>query len=193
LGRLDKYKVELKSMKVDSAHYEIQLNNQFFEDLDATEVQKGKLTVQLTVKKTLSEVYVIDSKIEGFVIVPCDRCLDEMELSISTTDQLKVKLGEDFSDDGDIVVVPESDGYINLAWFFYEFIVLNIPMKHVHAPGKCNKGMMNKLGKHLSTSSNDESDDMPVDTPDDSIKDEGNESEEIDPRWSELQKILDNN
>ena len=66
-------------------------------------------------------------------------------------------------------------------------------MKHVHAPGKCNKGMMNKLGKHLSTSSNDESDDMPVDTPDDSIKDEGNESEEIDPRWSELQKILDNN
>ncbi len=180
-------------MKVDSAQYEIQLNNQFFEDLDATEVQKGKLTVQLTVKKTLSEVYVIDSKIEGFVIVPCDRCLDEMELSISTTDQLKVKLGEDFSDDGDIVVVPESDGYINLAWFFYEFIVLNIPMKHVHAPGKCNKGMMNKLGKHLSTSSNDESDDMPVDMPDDSIKDEGNESEEIDPRWSELQKILDNN
>lgn len=181
-------------MKVDTAHYELQLNNQFFVDLDAPEVQKGKLTVQLTVKKTLSGVYVLDSEIEGFVIVPCDRCLDDMEIPISTTDQLKVKLGEDFSDDGDIVIVPESDGYINLAWFIYEFIALNIPMKHVHAPGKCNKGMINKLGKHLRTTSNDDSDDdVQVDIPDESLKDTVNDSDDIDPRWSELKKILDNN
>ena len=38
--------------------------------------------------------------------------------------------------------------YINIAWFLYEFIALNIPMKHVHAPGKCNKGMVGKLSKH---------------------------------------------
>lgn len=147
LGKFDKYKVELKNMKADSAKYEFTLDNQFFVDLDGPEVQKGKLTVELNVKKT-SGVFLLDFQTEGFVIVPCDRCLDEMELPVSTSDKLKVKLGSSFAEEGDIVVVPEEDGYINIAWFLYEFIALNIPMKHVHAPGKCNKGMVGKLSKH---------------------------------------------
>ena len=55
-----------------------------------------------------------------------------MELPVTTSDKLKVKLGSSFAEEGDIVVVPEEDGYINIAWFLYEFISLNIPMKHVH-------------------------------------------------------------
>lgn len=38
-----------------------------------------------------------------------------------------------------MVIVPEEDGYINVAWFMYEFIALSIPMKHVHAPGNVIK------------------------------------------------------
>ena len=145
-------------MKADSAKYEFTLDNQFFVDLDGPEVQKGKLAVELNVKKT-SGVFLLDFQTEGFVIVPCDRCLDEMELPVSTSDKLKVKLGSSFAEEGDIVVVPEEDGYINIAWFLYEFIALNIPMKHVHAPGKCNKGMVGKLSKHLRISADDEDDD----------------------------------
>jgi hypothetical protein len=67
-------------------------------------------------------------------------------------------------------------------------------MKHVHAPGKCNKGMMNKLGKHLRTTSNEDSDDVQIEMPEEEdSKDSVSNSDEIDPRWSELQKILDNN
>ena len=77
LGKFDKYKIELKNMKADSAKYEFTLDNQFFVDLDGPEVQKGKLAVELNVKKT-SGVFLLDFQTEGFVIVPCDRCLDEM-------------------------------------------------------------------------------------------------------------------
>ena len=177
-------------MKADSAKYEFTLDNQFFVDLDGPEVQKGKLTVELNVKKT-SGVFLLEFQTEGFVIVPCDRCLDEMELPVSTSDKLKVKLGSSFAEEGDIVVVPEEDGYINIAWFLYEFIALNIPMKHVHAPGKCNKGMVGKLSKHLRISADDEDDDdIAVELPEGDIS-EG--PQEIDPRWNELKKILDNN
>ncbi|MDE5677219.1 MAG: DUF177 domain-containing protein [Phocaeicola sp.] len=187
MGKFDKYKIELKNMTADSAKYEFMLDNQFFVDLDGPEVQKGKLEVKLSVKKT-SGVFLLDFHTEGVVIVPCDRCLDEMELSISTSDQLKVKLGLSFAEEGDIVIVPEDDGYINIAWFLYEFIVLHIPMKHVHAPGKCNKGMVGKLNKHLRISADD---DMGVAMDeDDGISEE---PQEIDPRWNELKKILDNN
>ena len=94
-------------------------------------------------------VFVLNFHTEGFVVVPCDRCLDDMEIPVDIDDELKVKMGATFSDENDIVVVPEEDGYINVAWFIYEFIALSLPMKHVHAPGKCNKAMMGALSKHL--------------------------------------------
>ena len=113
-------------------------------------------------------------------------------MPVVTDDTLKVKLGETFSDEEDMVIVPEEDGYINVAWFMYEFIALSLPMKHVHAPGKCNKSMMGALNKHLRTSADEEeTDDFGLD--DEELEDELSEAHEIDPRWNELKKILDNN
>ena len=190
MGKFDKYKIDLKGMQADSAKYEFVLDNLYFAHIDGPEVQKGKVNVTLTVKRT-SRAFELSFQTEGMVSVPCDRCLDEMELPILTSDKLKVKLGSSFAEEGDIVVVPEEDGYINIAWFLYEFIALNIPMKHVHAPGKCNKGMVGKLSKHLRTSGDDDDDDIAVELPEEEIGNE--EPQEIDPRWNELKKILDNN
>ena len=173
-------------MLTDTAEYQYQLDNQFFLDLDAPEVQKGRVDVTLKVRKT-SGIYQLDFHTEGMVVVVCDRCLDEMEQPIESDDRLRVKLGLEFSEEDDMVVVPEEDGYINVAWFIYEFIALSIPMKHVHAPGKCNKDMLNKLSKHLRVSADDEEDEF------DSIVDTDDRPQEIDPRWNELKKILDNN
>ena len=114
-------------MLTDTAEYEYQLDNQFFADLDALEVQKGQVNVSLKVRKT-SGVYQLDFHTEGKVIVICDRCLDEMEQEVESDDRLRVKLGDEFSEIDDMVVVPEEDGYINVAWFIYEFIALSIPM-----------------------------------------------------------------
>ena len=189
LGKLDIYKVELKNMREDSAKYEYTLDNQFFADIDAPEIQKGKLKVDLSVKKSLG-VYVLNFHTEGMVIVPCDRCLDDMELEVETDDSLKVKLGLTFSEEDDIVVVPEEDGYINVAWFIYEFIALSLPMKHVHALGKCNKGMMGALSKHLRTSDDEDRLEDGYVEEDESLDDD---NREIDPRWNELKKILNNN
>ena len=172
-------------MLTDTAEYQYQLDNEFFLDLDAPEVQKGQVNVTLKVRKT-SGVYQLDFQTEGEVVVICDRCLDEMEQPIETTDRLKVKLGAEYSEEDDMVIIPEEEGYINVAWFIYEFIALSIPMKHVHAPGKCNIDMVNKLSKHLRVSA-DEEDDF------DGIDNTNDEPQEIDPRWNELKKILDNN
>ena len=173
-------------MLTDTAEYQYQLDNDFFLDLDAPEVQKGQVNVTLKVRKT-SGIYQLDFHTEGKVIVICDRCLDEMEQLIETEDRLKVKLGSEYSEVDDMVIVPEEEGYINVAWFIYEFIALSIPMKHVHAPGKCNKDMVSKLSKHLRVSGDDEDDDDFLE------EDSSNEPQTIDPRWNELKKILDNN
>ncbi len=189
---LDRYQIELKDMKADSAKYEFTLDDQFFADLDAPEVQKGNLKVELNVRKTAG-IYLLEFETEGTVIIPCDRCLDDMEQPISTSDRLKVKLGEEYSEEGDMVIVPEEEGYIDISWFVYEFIALNIPIKHVHAHGECNEDIMGKLKKHLRVAVDEEGEDDDDELLPDDEDDSTEGPREIDPRWSELKKILDNN
>ena len=179
-------------MRESSHTYTYKIDNQFFADIDAPQIQKGDLDVQLTVQKSIG-VFVLDFHTEGVVYVPCDRCLDDVEIDIDTDNTLKVKLGEEESDDDEFITVSEMDGFINIAWYVYEFIALSLPIKHVHAPGECNEAMLGALNKYLKTDAN--ADDM--DDDDDYEAGEATDDEaapkEIDPRWNELKKILNNN
>lgn len=192
MGKFDKYKIDLKGMQVDTQKYEFLLDNLFFANIDGQEVQKGKVNVTLVVKKT-SRAFELDFQTDGVVWIPCDRCLDDMEQPVSSTDKLQVKFGTEYAEEGDnLIIIPEEEGEINVAWFMYEFVALAIPMKHVHAPGKCNKAMTSKLSKHLRTTPDDEmgEEDFPLE--EEEPMDETAETP-IDPRWNELKKILDNN
>ena len=193
MGKFDKYKIDLKGMQADLVTYEFVLDNLYFSHIDAPEIQKGKVNVALTVKRT-ARAFELNFQTDGVVWVPCDRCLDEMELSVSSTDKLMVKFGQAYAEEGDnLIIIPEEEGEINVAWFIYEFVVLTIPMKHVHAPGKCNKAMTSKLNKHLRTNSNDEDGEESTYEPEADVVVEEDTEEQIDPRWNELKKILDNN
>ena len=191
MGKFDKYKIDLKGMQVPMLNCEYDLNNQFFADIDAPEVTKGRVQVFLEVKKlSAGNAFELNFSLKGTVVIPCDRCLDDMDQEIAASDKVMVKLGADYAEDGDWVIIPEEEGEVNVAWFMYEFIALAIPMKHVHAPGKCNRAMAGKLNKHLRISADDE----------DMMGTEINEDEDLestsqtsDPRWNELKKILDNN
>ena len=82
-------------MRQDSCEYECTLDDRFFTDIDAGDIQKGHLNVRLSVKKTIG-AYMLNFHIEGAVTVVCDRCLDELELPVNTDNALKVKLGPVF-------------------------------------------------------------------------------------------------
>lgn len=190
VGKLDKYKIELKDMRENSCVYEFDLDNQFFADVEAPDIQKGSLHCSLTVKRGIG-VYTLEFHTEGVVVVLCDRCLDEMEQLVETDDTLKVKLGLAYSEEEEMIVVPEEEGYIDVAWFIYEFIALALPMKHVHPSGECNEDMMGKLGEHLCVM--EDAGELDDDA-DEELSDEDNdEPREIDPRWNELKKMLNNN
>ncbi len=174
MGRFDKYNVDLKGLKAEPLVLEFALDNAFFADIDGEEFQKGSVKAVVKARKN-RDVYDFDFELAGTVVVPCDRCLDDLEIEVATTNTLRVKLGDEYADDGDMVVVPEQDGDLNIAWYLYEFIALALPMKRVHAPGKCNREMDGKLGKHMHGGQNaDEGDDSAVAT---------------DPRWDILKNI----
>jgi uncharacterized metal-binding protein YceD (DUF177 family) len=197
LGKFDIYKIPLKTLAVGNHTFNYDLDTEYFKKIDSQEVQKGKVLAKVLVKNT-GEDYDLNFQLEGIIQVPCDRCLDDMDLPVSYKSRLIVKLGENYAEEGDdIIIIPEVEGEINIAWFLYEFIALSIPIKHVHAPGKCNRLMSSKLKKHLIKSSDDEDDDeIEVELEEsESLVDfeELETSQTTDPRWDELKKIIDNN
>lgn len=168
---MEQYRIDLKSLIADETHLHFDLDNRFFAALEGSQIDSGTLDADLTIRK-LSGFFELLFTISGIVSIPCDLCLDPMEQPIQTENRLVVKLGETPSDDDELVVVDADAPVIDVAWYLYEFIMLSIPIKHIHAPGKCNDAMTQKL-KELSTArSSDEKD-----------------STSIDPRWSALSKL----
>ena len=190
MSKFEQYNIPLKGLNTESQVFEFDLDDNYFKKIDSPEVQHGKIKATVTVRAKQG-LFDLNFVLNGVIQIPCDRCLDEMNQPIQYKEKIQVKFGDKFSEEDDIVIVPETDGGINVAWFLYEFIVLNIPIKHVHAPGECNKNMVGRLKKHITRQRIDDDD------PDDL---EFNEEDVIptdesisDPRWDGLQNIFENN
>lgn len=189
---MDTYKIDLLSSRLEGGSFEYEIGDVFFAKLDGL-IQRGKIHTEV---RCLSAGTVFKFQIHsvGTVVVPCDRCLSDLELRIETTDVLNVKLGDEYADEGDCVVVPESDGYLDLSQFIYEFIVLSMPMTCCHEPGKCDDAMMQTLSLHQATRSGEEEDEEfssereSADAQLDMSEDEDS-VEPVDSRWEALKKL----
>jgi uncharacterized metal-binding protein YceD (DUF177 family) len=170
---LESFKIDLKGMKTDEQRLEFDLNDDFFKALDVSEVNGGALHVSVSIRKATG-FYELQFHAEGTVTVPCDICLDDMDQPIETDHVLVAKLGaETNTEDDDVVTVDENEGILDTSWLIYEFIALAIPIKHVHAPGKCNSAMTQKL-EELSGA----------------VRSGEEEAEAVvDPRWEKLKNL----
>ena len=168
---LETYKIDLKGLKEDEVTREFDLTDEFFGSLDGSQLEHGALHVSVSIRK-MAGFFELQFHTEGEVTVSCDRCLDDMQQPIRSDNTLLVKLGDTYSEDDDTVTISEDEGILDVSWFIYEFIMLAIPIKHVHAPGKCNSAMTQKL-EELSGA----------------VRSSKEEAEATDPRWSALLKL----
>ena len=161
----------MKGLQEDTAVRDYELGDDFFKALDGSLLEHGTLHVSVSIRK-ITGFFELLFHTEGTVTVSCDRCLDDMEQPIVADNHLTVKLGNTYSEDDDTVTIDENEGILDVSWFIYEFIMLAIPIKHVHAPGKCNSAMTQKL-EELSGA----------------VRSGEEEAEAIDPRWEALAKL----
>ena len=167
---IDSFKIDLKALPQGITNLELKLDDEYFKAIEAPDVQRGELVSCLSINRT-DDFFELNFHTEGVVHIPCDICLDDMDQQIMSDDRIVAKFGEDYSEDDDLVTVAENEGILDVAWFIYEFVDLNIPIKHVHAPGKCNPAMIEMLKQHSAARSGEE------------------EEETVDPRWAALLKL----
>ena len=177
---LENYEIDLKTIESDDVNFSYSLDDSFFTDIEAQDISSGHVDAQVRViKKTAS--FELHLHVDGNVTIQCDRCLDDMNQPIEADSILKVKFGPSYLDEGDdLIIVPEDEGKINVAWFLYEIIALSIPIQHTHTSGECNEEMMKILKEHSGQNISDE----------DAVVTKDNE---VDPRWKDLKKLINNN
>ena len=197
MGKFSQFKLPLKSLPKGTHDFEYHLDKQFFSNMESQDVRDADVNVVLVVTYN-NDVYSLDFAIKGWVIVPCDRCLDDLTLDIDTTYSVKVKYGDDYREDSDdLIEIPESDNYLNIAYMIYDTVSLAIPIKHVHPMGKCNRAMSSLLKKHRATVPGDPDselenellDEMEAMPDNDSNTAPASEDTPTDPRWDKLKEI----
>lgn len=153
----DNFKIDLLGRNIDGLKVEYTIDDSFFQKIDGL-IWRGQVHTTVEVAGNTQSRYRFTIRSRGIVYAPCDRCLADVAVPVDTVDELSVMLGDDYSDEGDLVVVPENDGVIDISQFIYEYIALSMPLKLVHAPGECDEAMIDVLKAHLSARSSEDTD-----------------------------------
>ncbi|MDE6277906.1 MAG: DUF177 domain-containing protein [Muribaculaceae bacterium] len=190
MGKFTAFKLPLKSLAPGKHAFQYHLDKEFFTNMESADVHDADLTVDLAVDYN-GHYYLLDFAIEGEVVLICDRCLDNLHYPIEASYSITVEYGEDYNDESDDVLqIPESDQYLNVAYMIYDTVALAIPIKHVHPLGKCNRQMSAMLKKHRATVVGDEDAELEealIDEMDSLTPDGG--APGADPRWDALRKL----
>jgi len=189
---LDRYRIELKKLApAASIQIDYVLDNEFFEAVEGQEIRKGKVNVSISIVGA-SSAFELNFHLQGSIVGVCDRCLEDMEIPIETENRLVVALGEAFTEISDeYIIISEEEGYLNVAWYLYEFIALSIPIQHIHEQGECNELMAAKL-RELSVDEyrEDEESDIEADA---MHPEQTKDYRQTDPRWDALRHLIEDN
>lgn len=162
---LSEYIIHFEGLKQGTHYFEFNVDNKFFGEFDCEEFEKSSFKIDLEFVKQ-STMLLLKFNFKGTVTVPCDRCLDMVDVAVEGEENLIVKFGNEmYEETEDILILPVHEHELDVSKYIYEFINLNLPQKRVHTEELCNQEVIKELEKIEQ------------------------KKEIIDPRWSALQDI----
>lgn len=172
----DLYKLNLKSLKDGEHRFAYDLDDDYFADIDS-DISGGEVHAEVICLKR-GELHQLHIELEGYVVVACDRCLEEIEIDVETERDLVVKFGAEYREESEeILIIPEREGVLDLHWLLYEDVALSLPIQRLHQDGECDSSMM-QLYHSLAT---------------DEVAEDSHEVERdedgIDQRWAALKQL----
>ena len=148
MGKFTAFKVQLASLPEGHHEQDFEITTEFFKNMENPEIISSDVKVHLDIVKK-NDTYDCKFQCKGMMQIPCDRCLDPLDHEVDTEYHVIVKYGENYDDGADnLLVIPYSNSYLNVAYILYDTILLTIPLRHVHPMGKCNRAMAAVLSRH---------------------------------------------
>ncbi len=173
---MNEYVIRFSVLKDELETFEFSLEEKFFTFFESDAWEGGKVKAIVEASKRADGITLAVS-LKGALLVICDRCLDTFWMDIDTHVRLFVKFGNALEElDENTLLVPREENQLDMSGFFYDYLVLSMPVKKVHPETEdgtslCNSNMIEKLNEHIVLET----------------------KENTDPRWEELKKLLDKN
>ena len=163
--------IPVSGLALGSHSFQYEIDDDFFAGMDYSEVQQGRVDVKLDIDRQ-ETMLTLHFDLKGSVRVPCDRCADEFDLPIESSQDFFLKLGtENAEESDDVAVVSAELSEYDIRPLVYEYIILAIPMHRVHPEGECNPEVLAMLNAEAEVPAEEEA------------------SDDIDPRWAALKDI----
>ncbi len=159
------YIISFSGLPMGEHVFELTVDSTFLEKFPMEEVLSIDAKLKLTLEK-LNNLLTLHFDIKGNYGLVCDRCNDEFLSPFQILETMYVKFGSTEMESEEIIILDEGEHQIDISQYLYEFIALYVPMKKVHATGKCNKEVIKKLEE--------------LAVPEDLL---------IDPRWEALKNV----
>lgn len=116
---------------IDGMHqFSFQVNDSFFDMYTESLVRKGSFEVKLNLEKKPS-LLVLDFETDGFIHVPCDRCLKSIDIAVSAEEQYLVKYADEDIRNEEVIFIQTDTSHVNVADMIYEMIQLHLPLINV--------------------------------------------------------------
>lgn len=168
------FSIPFSGLKQGDHGFEYKLNNSFFESFDYDEFNGASIIVKAILKK-MSTMMELDLDAKGSVNVDCDLTGEPYDQAIDSNLHLVIKFGTEFnSEDDEILILPHGEHQVNIAQYIYEMLALAVPAKRVH-PGVLDGTLKSEVLDRLQALE---------------PKEKKKKSDQPDPRWDGLKKLL---
>lgn len=142
---------------------------------DHSDIKRCGIQIDLKFEKS-EHLFILKFEIDGWLELPCDRCLAPYEQSLFDDAEVWVKFannrgeGEN-TDEADCVYVARTDSFLDVSKIIYDYVLLAIPLGHFHQNVEdCDQTMVLKDSPEFRN-------------------DTSQEADKIDPRWDALMKL----
>ena len=80
-------KINVTGLKQGISTLEVDLSDDFFNVMEAPEIRGGRVSVMVEISRC-DDTFDVSVRAEGVVTVGCDRCLDDLDVNIDTTNTI---------------------------------------------------------------------------------------------------------
>jgi uncharacterized metal-binding protein YceD (DUF177 family) len=146
----EEYRIAFAGLKPGTHVFDFEVGRAFFEAIGDDIISDGKVAVAISMVKE-ERMMDFHFRINGSVVVTCDRCTEPLTLEVGGDERLIVKLGDKYYEESeDIQVIPETDHSFDVAPFLYEYLHLMLPVRKVHPDDDsgnslCDPAVLQKL------------------------------------------------
>ena len=148
MSKIKGFSVKFIGLKEGTHNFQFQLSKSFFETFKYFEFNNVDINVELVLVKK-STIIELSLKGSGSVNINCTLTNEPFDYQINSKLNLLVKFGDSYDDENDeLLVLPHGSHSIDLDQYFYEMIVLSMPIRNVHPDvenGTIDSEILNRL------------------------------------------------